>query len=121
MTTTTHSAEKPGNKTRTRRVIWAACKCGAAAKAHDYAALFIYTGTDKFGVAKYAAPRLTRIVDGTSRDISWDYNCPCGRARKSATVTGIRTDHKCDARCEASTSGKCECACGGANHGRAHL
>lgn len=119
--TTTEATAKPTHKVRTRRVIWAACKCGAAAKAYDYTATFIYIGADKFGVSKYSTPRLTRVVDGVSRDISWDYNCSCGRPRKSATVSGIRTEHKCDARCEASTSGKCECSCGGANHGCAHL
>lgn len=118
---TTITAAKPGNKTRTRRIIWAACKCGAPAKAYDYSALFIYQFTDKMGVAKYAEPRFSRVVDGVSRDISRDYTCPCGRSRKNAIVKGTPSDHKCDARCEASTSGKCECSCGGANHGRSHL
>jgi hypothetical protein len=28
------------------------------------------------------------------------------------------TNHKCDARCEFAKGFKCECACGGKNHGR---
>lgn len=28
------------------------------------------------------------------------------------------SNHKCDARCESARSFKCECSCGGHNHGR---
>lgn len=42
----------------------------------------------------------------------------CGRAPKAITVRGtFRPEHKCDARCLSSVGGKCECACGGKNHG----
>lgn len=29
-------------------------------------------------------------------------------------------DHKCDARCTSATGPKCDCSCGGANHGANH-
>jgi hypothetical protein len=42
----------------------------------------------------------------------------CGRSPKMVEVKGtFRPAHKCDARCLTSTGGKCECACGGKNHG----
>lgn len=47
--------------------------------------------------------------------------CVCGAALVLAPVRGIiRTDKKCDARCENATGHDCECACGGKHHGRAH-
>ena len=109
----------PTVKTSTRRVIW---KCPCGAKAYDYTATRTYLGTDKWGAKKWSEARLTREVDGKARDISWDATCPtCKRHRKSAEVRGSVTDHKCNAKCLASTSGICECSCGGANHGKSHL
>ena len=42
----------------------------------------------------------------------------CGRSPKVVEVKGtFRPAHECDARCLSSVGGKCECACGGKNHG----
>lgn len=46
--------------------------------------------------------------------------CPCGTRVAARKIRGRKTDHKCDAKCESATGHSCECACGGANHGRAH-
>ena len=35
-------------------------------------------------------------------------------------VTGIKSDHVCDARCTGAIGKRCECSCGGLNHGMAH-
>ena len=44
----------------------------------------------------------------------------CGREVTLRAVVGkFSVGHKCDARCETSKGHNCECACGGANHGRA--
>lgn len=46
----------------------------------------------------------------------------CGHGRmKVDAVRGIVTDHECDPRCEGATGPNCECACGGMNHGAAHV
>lgn len=120
MDTTTATAKPAAEKVWTRRIIWS-CKCGLV-RAYDYTATARLQYVDKFGCAKYGEPRVTRLVDGVSRDVSHDCKCPgCGRDRKNARVTGVRTEHKCDARCMASKSGVCECSCGGKNHGSAHL
>jgi len=45
----------------------------------------------------------------------------CGRRVTRVSVRGVfRPAHKCDARCLSSAGGKCECACGGRNHGMAY-
>jgi hypothetical protein len=48
----------------------------------------------------------------------------CGRCQKPNAVVckfiTIRPEHEgraCDARCQSSKSGNCECSCGGKNHG----
>lgn len=48
--------------------------------------------------------------------------CPkCAGFEKVATVSKTRvTKHVCNGKCMASTSGVCECSCGGKNHGMAH-
>ena len=44
----------------------------------------------------------------------------CGKARRAVAVAGkFSAKHVCNAKCLASTSGKCECSCGGKNHGAA--
>lgn len=48
------------------------------------------------------------------------HTCACGKTFTLMPVAGIVSpDHKCDARCESARGHSCECACGGANHGRA--
>ena len=46
--------------------------------------------------------------------------CLCGRSVEFKMVRGVVTAHKCNAKCLASTSGVCECSCGGKNHGASH-
>lgn len=43
----------------------------------------------------------------------------CGEQIKkgSKRVVGKKSNRECDARCMSATSGACECACEGANHG----
>lgn len=110
----------PSVKTGTRRVIWT---CGCGTKAYDYTTTRRYSHTDRMsGRPKYTEAALTRMVDGVSRDISWDANCAiCKRYRKSAHVQGTVTEHKCGAKCLSSKGPVCECSCGGANHGKSHL
>lgn len=44
----------------------------------------------------------------------------CGAIRIASPVVGRVSKHECGARCMGSTSGKCECSCGGQNHGSSH-
>ena len=48
------------------------------------------------------------------------FKCLCGRNVEFRRLRGIVTAHKCNVKCLASTSGVCECSCGGKNHGAAH-
>lgn len=51
-----------------------------------------------------------------------EWTCPgCGAPKAAAPVQGVFKAHiQCDARCESATGHKCECSCGGMNHGAAH-
>ena len=110
----------PAVKHGTRIVLW---KCGCGTKRVDYQTERTIGHVDRvWGHAKWNEPRVFRIVDGTRHDMRCDLVCPsCNRERKGAAVKGTVTDHKCNAKCLASTSGVCECSCGGANHGKSHL
>jgi len=47
--------------------------------------------------------------------------CKCNKARRATQVVGkFSAKHECNAKCLASTSGKCECSCGGKNHGASY-
>jgi len=46
--------------------------------------------------------------------------CLCGKHVEFRRVVGRVSEHKCGAKCLASTSGVCECSCGGRNHGAGH-
>lgn len=36
-------------------------------------------------------------------------------------IKGIKSNHVCDDRCTSAIGSKCECSCGGANHGADHI
>lgn len=110
----------PPVKVGTRRIIWKCPRCGR--QAHDYVSTRRFIGNDKFGTPKYSTPQLTREVNGVVRDVSWDMHCStCKSARTGTRIEGRVTQTPCNARCLASTSGKCECSCGGRNHGKNYL
>lgn len=64
--------------------------------------------------------------DGTAFvEMAWGYSLwfrcwTCRAPFKVTEIKGRRTAHACDARCLASTGGKCECVCGGKNHGASY-
>jgi hypothetical protein len=43
--------------------------------------------------------------------------CTCGRELRVARVEGRVTDHACGPKCRTSKGPRCDCACGGKNHG----
>lgn len=46
-------------------------------------------------------------------------DCGCGERVGLRRVEGNVSEHECDDRCMESTGFKCECKCGGLNHGKA--
>ncbi|GAN79799.1 hypothetical protein [Acidocella aminolytica] len=71
-----------------------------------------------------SVPRYERETEtGRKVEAGYDTRCPsCSGMRAQASrVAGFRTAHACDARCTEAKGFKCECSCGGKNHGRAHL
>lgn len=50
-----------------------------------------------------------------------EFTCGCGAWTYVKRVLGkVSPKHQCNAKCLASTSGKCECSCGGKNHGASY-
>jgi hypothetical protein len=66
---------------------------------------------------------LGRVINGFFRPASEDFECfACGAWRwNGKRVQGFVTDHKCDDRCTEAKGIRCECACGGKNHGKGLL
>ena len=58
-------------------------------------------------------------VSAAIRDGQWRCH-RCGGKFNLSEVHGKRTGHQCDARCLSSTGSKCECSCGGKNHGASY-
>jgi hypothetical protein len=60
-------------------------------------------------------------IDSTRGQVNAGYDaaCVCGSHSHGAIVQGYKTEHPCDIRCTDARGHKCECSCGGANHGRA--
>jgi len=60
-------------------------------------------------------------ADGRKVKMGYESLCECGRYAISNQVKGFVSAHVCDSRCTGATGSNCECSCGGANHGSAHL
>jgi hypothetical protein len=91
----------------TVRIIFKCRRCKTA-KTYDYTNALRPVRTD---------PSTGKLVGACE-----DYTCPtCRRERIANTVSGRVTDQPCGSRCMGATGPSCDCACGGANHGRAHL
>lgn len=43
--------------------------------------------------------------------------CACGERMQLSSVAGVKTANPCDERCTEAKGHKCECSCGGHNHG----
>lgn len=61
--------------------------------------------------------RLERGTEVRMRNGKPDVRCPCGRSMTAKLLSGRTTDKACDTRCEGAKGHKCECSCGGENHG----
>jgi hypothetical protein len=76
------------------------------------------------GGETYDATEFYRTIgDGRTVLPGEDLTCPrCGAFTwLHRIVEGFRTDAVCDHRCTGARSFKCECSCGGENHGRKYL
>lgn len=67
--------------------------------------------------------RFRRTESGARISIGADFICPkCGHPHaETNTVVGRVTDHICDTRCTTATGHRCDCSCGGKNHGGYYL
>ncbi len=77
------------------------------------------TTTLRLTVAGMRTHRTKRTtVDGASAPTA--ITCTCNKLVPFWAVDGVTTTTPCDERCTSATGHKCECACGGKNHGAAH-
>ncbi len=86
---------------------------------------FVYAVATNTGLYRAAGPIVVSYQDDSQFGGSLlpaSLRCPsCGGFEKVATVNKTRvTKHECNGKCMASTSGVCECSCGGKNHGMAY-
>lgn len=80
------------------------------------------------GIAGSAEKRTVRawVTPNEGKCVIWRaveaFKCTCGRTRADVAYVDGRVDEsrRCDTRCQSATTGACECACGGKNHGIAH-
>lgn len=74
-------------------------------------------------VARYYVVHLPegRTLRATDCVPSFGRSCACGSTVFVQPVVGRMNETvRCDARCTSATGHKCECSCGGKNHGSGH-
>lgn len=96
------------------------CKACKHTEAHEYAVLRV----DMYGPGKMYERRIYGRVNAYGRTVKVAEDvigCPkCSKPMSMAVVQGTVTDHVCDERCTEAKGHKCECSCGGANHGKSY-
>ena len=94
------------------------CRCGNHRTFRYYHA----GRTNSFRVAADGCAVLRQDDRAFSPPTSPELYCPkCGGAEKVCDVLKTRvTKRECNDKCMASTSGRCECSCGGKNHGMSY-
>lgn len=107
-------------------------RCRCTGKARITAQMTVTTRTNPGSSSPFAMnpfPRTNRtvkVVFPHGPTLSADslervsFICLCGRSVEFTRVHGRVTAHKCNVKCLDSTSGVCECSCGGKNHGASH-
>lgn len=94
-------------------------KCGAckATVARDYSDFV--ERTKGAGMFARKVKVYGRRVDGIFIEAAYDARCPSCNAKAwhGQMVQGVTSQHACDARCTEAKGFRCECSCGGKNHG----
>lgn len=92
------------------------CACGWAASrdAQGWWVTYPHRGSPSFGLAIDTGDAWFLL--NTERNAVTP--CPqCSKRAVGRRVVGTTTAHECDPRCMGATGPRCECSCGGANHG----
>lgn len=118
MTTATTTEPRPlyqsdtETRTVTRRLIGHCRRCGFGARE---VLKIEKTTTTTYGLTGMKVRRFERVIEGD--DSAHFCRCATPRPLTMRAVIGTVTDTPCDERCTSATGHKCECACGGKNHG----
>jgi hypothetical protein len=116
---TTDSTTLRTDAIRPRRMNGKCKACGAKRSALLTAIEYVGSYSNIVGVTDTGA----RLAPGTygSPQVACVVPCACGTRITLKPVLGrVVASIACDSRCEHATGHKCECACGGRNHGKAH-
>lgn len=97
--------------TSTRRAIG---KCKVCKATHRAVARFEVTETQTWGITGGKTRRNSKLLDGRE-----DVFC-CGQFVALKRIEGHQNETPCDERCTEAKGHKCECSCGGRNHGAGH-
>lgn len=95
----------------TRRAIG---KCKVCKATHRTVTQLIVTKTETWGICGGKTRYSEKVVGGR------EYAVCCGRIVSTKRIEGHRNDTPCDERCTEAKGHRCECSCGGANHGAGH-
>lgn len=98
-------------RTVTRRMI-GKCRVCKATRRHSFKVEVRSTTT--YGLTGMKTHRRERILEGR------DFVECCGVIVAQRRIEGHRNETPCDARCTEAKGHKCECSCGGSNHGAGH-
>jgi len=97
------------------------CKACKHTEANDYTVL----RTEMYGPGRMYERRVYGRINAFGREVQPRTDlieCPgCKKFMRMEMVKGVVTEHVCDERCTEAKGHKCECSCGGKNHGKAHL
>lgn len=100
----------------TRREVRQIAKCKRCKKAHSRLVVRLTLTEERSDKIGFVSRRIW--LEGNPSGV-WACGCSGGVAYNN--VCGTRNDDiKCDARCTEATGHKCECSCGGKNHGSGH-
>lgn len=97
------------------------CRGCKATSARDYTeSRKVMVGS---GIYRRDATIYGRTVHSLFLKADQDIFCPRCNAQSwnGKRVEGFTTEHKCDVRCTEAKGFRCECSCGGKNHGQGFL
>lgn len=117
----TLSAPTPTSETTvTRRTVRQIARCKKCKTTKSRLVTKTTTTTTRWTAIGMRTHRTTATsIEGEQR-VHTAISCACDKLVPYWDVDGHHNDTPCDARCTSATGHKCECSCGGKNHGADH-
>ena len=97
------------------------CKACKVTVAKEYQVL----RSEMYGPGRMYERRVMGRINEWGREVlakNDGIGCPsCSKPMAGSMVHGTKTDHICNEICLEAKGPKCDCSCGGANHGKSYL